>query len=217
MSNFIYIMGKSASGKDTIYKKLQENIKINIYIPYTTRPQREGEQQGKDYNFITNQEFRKFQNQNKVMEYRSYNTIKANGEKDIWTYATIDDEQWKAQGSFMSIGTLESYTNILKYLKEHPEKNLNMVPVYIYIDEIERRKRALEREKKEQNPNIKEMERRLKADNIDFSEEKLKQAQITEAETFENYDLQICVNKILDYIKTKEGTIKKEIEDNERK
>ena len=208
MPNLIYIMGKSATGKDTIYKKLQENIKINIYIPYTTRPKREGEQNGNAYNFITNQEFKEFQNQNKVMEYRSYNTIKANGEKDIWTYATIDDEQWKAQGNFMSIGTLESFTSILKYLKKHPEKNLNMVPVYIYIDEIERRKRALERENKEQIPNLKEMERRLKADNIDFSEEKLKQAGITSLETFENYDLQICVNKILEYIKNKEGTTK---------
>ena len=35
-------------------------------------------------------------------------------------------------------------------------------------------------------------------------------------ETFENYDLQICVKKILDYIKTKGVTIKKEIEDEER-
>ena len=204
MSNFIYIIGKSASGKDTIYRKLQENIKTNIYVPYTTRPKREGEQHGKDYYFITKQEFSELQNQEKVMEYRSYNTISANGEKDIWTYATIDDEQWKAQGDFMSIGTLESYTNIFKYLQQHPEKNLNMVPVYIYIDEEERRKRALERENKQQIPNLKEMERRFKADNIDFTEEKLKEAGISDMETFENYDLQKCVQEILEYIRTKE-------------
>ena len=204
MSNFIYIMGKSASGKDTIYKKLKENLKMNTYVPYTTRPRREGEQQGKDYNFITNQEFKEFQNQDKVMEYRRYNTFKANGEKDIWTYATIDDEQWNVEGDFMSIGTLESYNGILKYLKNHKEKNLNMIPVYIYIDEIERKRRALERENKQQVPNLKEMERRLKADNIDFLDEKLKEAGITALETFENYDLQTCVQKILEYIKTKE-------------
>ena len=201
MSNFIYIIGKSAAGKDTIYKKLQESVKANIYVPYTTRPKREGEQQGKDYNFITKLEFKELQNKGKVMEYRNYNTLKANGEKDIWTYATIDDKQWKAPGDFMSVGTLESYTNILKYLKQHSEKNLKMIPIYIYIDEIARRRRALERENKQQNPNLKEMERRIEADNIDFSEEKLKKAGITTLETFENNDLQVCVMKILEYIK----------------
>ena len=201
MSNFIYIIGKSAAGKDTIYKKLQESVKANIYVPYTTRPKREGEQQGKDYNFITKLEFKELQNKGKVMEYRNYNTLKANGEKDIWTYATIDDKQWKAPGDFMSVGTLESYTNILKYLKQHSEKNLKMIPIYIYIDEIARRRRALERENKQQNPNLKEMERRIEADNIDFSEEKLKKAGITTLETFENNELQVCVMKILEYIK----------------
>ena len=216
MPNFIYIIGKSASGKDTIYRKLQESMKTNIYVPYTTRPKREGEQHGKDYYFITKQEFSELQNQDKVMEYRSYNTISANGEKDIWTYATIDDEQWKAQGDFMSIGTLESYTNIFKYLQQHPEKNLNIVPVYIYINEEERRKRALERENKQQIPNLKEMERRFKADNIDFTEEKLKEAGISTRETFENYDLQKCVQEILEYIKTKDTTRKVERKENEK-
>ena len=214
MSNFIYIIGKSASGKDTIYKNLQENIKTNIYVPYTTRPKREGEQHGKDYYFITKKEFIEFQNQDKVMEYRNYNTYKANGEEDIWTYATIDDEQWNAQGDFMSIGTLESYTNIFKYLQKHQEKNLNMIPVYIYIDEEERRKRALERENKQKIPNIKEMERRFKADNIDFTEEKLKKAGISSKETFQNYDLQKCIQEILEYIKSKENITKVEIQKN---
>lgn len=218
MQNLIYIMGKSATGKDTIYQKIKEKLDTNIYIPYTTRPQRDGEEQGREYYFITNEQFKKMLENNKVMEYRSYNTVKANGEKDIWTYATIDDKQWKKQGNFLSIGTLESYNSILKYLKEHPEKNLNMVPVYISIDENERRKRAIKREGKQKNRNFKEMERRIKADNIDFSEQKLKEAGITENETFLNYDLHTCIENILKYvqIKTKETTCKKEKEDDER-
>ena len=95
MANIIYIMGKSATGKDTIYKELKEKINVNSYVSYTTRPKREGETQGIDYNFITREEFCKLQKQNKVMEYRNYNTINANGEKDVWTYATIDDNQWR--------------------------------------------------------------------------------------------------------------------------
>ena len=46
------------------------------------------------------------------------------------------------------------------------------------------------------------MERRLKADNIDFSDDKLMQAGITAKETFENYNLEKCVERILNYIET---------------
>ena len=47
---------------------------------------------------------------------------------------------------------------------------------------------------------MEEIERRLQADNIDFEEEKLKQAGITKKQRFQNYDLQECVNKIKNYI-----------------
>ena len=203
MSNLIYIMGKSSAGKDTIYQKVKERIDTNLYIPYTTRPMREGEAQGREYNFITREEFNKLENEQKVMENRNYNVINKNGEKDIWTYATIADDQWKQDGDFLSIGTLESYTSILRYLKNHPEKELKMVPVYIYISEEERRKRATARENQQAKPNFEEMERRLKADNIDFSEEKLKEAGISKFETFENYNLEKCVNEIIEYIQRK--------------
>lgn len=203
MPNIIYIMGKSSAGKDTIYKKVKERIDTNLYIPYTTRPMREGEIQGREYNFITREEFNKLENEQKVMENRNYNVINKNGEKDIWTYATIADDQWKQDGDFLSIGTLESYTSILRYLKNHPEKDLKMVPVYICISEEERRKRATARENQQAKPNFEEMERRLKADNIDFSEENLREAGISKFETFENYDLEKCVNEIIEYIQRK--------------
>ena len=203
MPNIIYIMGKSSAGKDTIYQKVKERINTNLYIPYTTRPIREGEIQGREYNFITREEFNKLKDEQKVMENRNYNVINKNGEKDIWTYATIADNQWKQEGDFLSIGTLESYMSILKYLKNHPEKNLRMLPVYIHISEEERRKRATAREKQQVKPNFEEIERRLKADNIDFSEENLREAGISKFETFENYDLEKCVNEIIEYIERK--------------
>lgn len=218
MSNFIYIMGKSATGKDTIYKKLLKQLEINTYVPYTTRPKRAGEKQGKEYFFITNEQFEEIQKMHRVMEYRSYNVINSNGENDIWTYATVDDKQWKREGDFITTGTLESYKNILAYLKQHPERDISMLPIYISIDERERRKRAIEREQKQQKPNFEEMRRRLKADNLDFSAENLMEAGITKNETFENYDLQKCVDNILEYVslKTNVKTSKKEIEEEER-
>lgn len=208
MSNLIYIMGKSSAGKDTVYKSLKDEIDTNIYIPYTTRPMREGEKEGREYYFLVKKQLEELQKQDKVMECRNYNVINKSGEKDIWTYATIADSQWDKAGDFITIGTLESYASIIKYLKEHPEKDLNMIPVYIAIDEIERERRARKREESQKKPNYEEMERRLKADNVDFSEEKLREAGIGAKQTFENYDLDKCVESIIKYIqREKEKTL----------
>lgn len=39
MGHIFYVMGKSASGKDTIYKILRERLpQIRTVVPYTTRP-----------------------------------------------------------------------------------------------------------------------------------------------------------------------------------
>lgn len=200
MANLVYIMGKSSAGKDTVYQRIKDEIDTNQYVPYTTRPKRDGEQEGREYNFLNREQFEELQKQEKVMEYRNYNVINAKGEKDIWTYATIADSQWEKQGDFLSIGTLESYVSIMKYLEEHPEKNLNILPVYIFVDENEREKRARKREESQAKPNYEEMIRRLKADNIDFSEEKLKEAGIGKKQTFENYDLDKCIQNIIRYV-----------------
>ena len=193
MSNFIYIMGKSASGKDTIYKRIKEQIDVKTYVLYTTRPIRTGEQEGVDYHYVSDEQMLKFKQEGKVIESRTYQTVKG-----PWTYATIADEQLEQNGDILTVGTLESYNKIKEYYED--KKDTKLLPVYITIDEEERRKRALEREKKQKNPNYEEVERRIKADNIDFSEENLKKAGIGQNETFENYDLDKCVESIVTYI-----------------
>lgn len=193
MSNFIYIMGKSASGKDTIYKRIKEQIDVKTYVLYTTRPIRTGEQEGVDYHYVSDEQMLKFKQEGKVIESRTYQTVKG-----PWTYATIADEQLEQNGDILTVGTLESYNKIKEYYED--KEDTKLLPVYITIDEEERRKRALEREKKQKNPNYEEVERRIKADNIDFSEENLKKAGIGQNETFENYDLDKCVESIVTYI-----------------
>ena len=55
MSNIFYLMGKSSSGKDTLYRKLMEqNRLLKGIVSYTTRPQRAGETDGKEYFFAVN-------------------------------------------------------------------------------------------------------------------------------------------------------------------
>ena len=47
MGKIFYVMGKSASGKDTIYKELRERIpELKTVVLYTTRPIRDGETEG---------------------------------------------------------------------------------------------------------------------------------------------------------------------------
>lgn len=193
MSNFIYIMGKSASGKDTIYKKIKEQIDVKTYVLYTTRPIRTGEQEGVDYHYVSDEQMLKFKQEGKVIESRTYQTVKG-----PWTYATIADKQLEQSGDIITIGTLESYNKIKEYYED--KKDTKLLPVYITIDEEERRKRALKREKRQKNPNYEEVERRFKADNIDFSEENLKKAGIGENQIFENYDLDKCIESIVKYI-----------------
>lgn len=193
MSNFFYIMGKSSSGKDTMYKRIKEQIDINTYILYTTRPIRKGEKEGVDYHYISNEKMEELIKAGKVLESRTYQTV--NGP---WIYATVADEQLEQEGDIITVGTLESYRDIKEYYKDKTDTKL--IPIYIFIDEQERRKRAIEREEKQTNPNYAEVERRIKADNIDFSEENLKKAGITTNETFYNYDLDRCVSQIIDYM-----------------
>ena len=193
MTKIYYIMGKSAVGKDTIYKRIREKIDIKNYTLYTTRPIRVGEKEGVDYFFVTDKEIEKFEKEGMIIESRTYNTVQG-----PWTYATILDEQLKKQGNILTIGTLESYAKIKKYFEK--DKEIQVIPIYITVNNEELKRRAVTREKKQQKPNFEEVERRIKADNIDFSKEKLEQCGITKKETFENYDLETCVDEIIKYI-----------------
>ena len=53
MGKIFYIMGKSSSGKDTIYSRLLQDSELGLsrIVLYTTRPMREGETEGKEYHF----------------------------------------------------------------------------------------------------------------------------------------------------------------------
>ena len=52
MGRIFYIMGKSATGKDTVFKELlKRRPELTTVVPYTTRPIREGETDGVEYFF----------------------------------------------------------------------------------------------------------------------------------------------------------------------
>ena len=53
MGKIFYIMGKSSSGKDSIYRMLEEDQELGLkrLVIYTTRPIRDGEKNGREYFF----------------------------------------------------------------------------------------------------------------------------------------------------------------------
>ena len=74
MGKIFYIMGKSSSGKDTIYSRIMQDkeLHLNKIILYTTRPMREGEESGREYHFVDEKVFQKFREQGRIIESRTY-------------------------------------------------------------------------------------------------------------------------------------------------
>ena len=77
MGKIFYIMGKSSSGKDTIYSRLLQDSELGLsrIVLYTTRPMREGETEGKEYHFTDRDFYEKLQAMGKVIEARTYQTV----------------------------------------------------------------------------------------------------------------------------------------------
>ena len=69
--------GKSSSGKDTIYRSLLEceSLGLNKLIPYTTRPIRAGEMNGREYFFTEEAGLEKLRESGRVIEERVYHTM----------------------------------------------------------------------------------------------------------------------------------------------
>ncbi len=186
MSKIFYLMGKSASGKDTIYKQIKERMpELKTIVIYTTRPIREGEMEGVEYHFVDDNKLQEFQRAGKVIELREYNTVHG-----VWKYFTVDDGQFDAEDNYIAIGTLESYKGMREHLGED-----KLVPIYIEVDDGVRLERALSRERKQKEPKYEELCRRFLADAVDFSMDKLREAGITR--TFFNIDMEKCVDEIL--------------------
>ncbi len=185
------VMGKSATGKDTIYGKLLKNGRYGLetIVPYTTRPIREGEEEGREYHFTDEEGFAKLSKEGKVIEDRAYNTVHG-----LWRYFTVSDGIFPDR-DYIIIGTLQQYSSLKDYYGAE-----RVCPIYVELDDGARLQRALDREKKQKEPKYTEMCRRFLADSEDFSEENLRKAGIEKR--FVNDDIESCVTKIEDYIGT---------------
>lgn len=190
MGKIYCLMGKSASGKDTLYGMIRAlRPELLEYVMYATRPMRTGETDGVTYHFVTPEYLSEVEKKGLLIESRTYNT--AHGP---WTYATVDDGQVDLlKGSYLMPSTLESFIKLRDYYGKE-----NVIPLYVEVDDGERLQRALNRERSQKEPKYKELCRRFLADSEDFSDEKLAEAGIKTR--YQNLDAAECAAVITESI-----------------
>ena len=194
MNEIVFIAGKSASGKDRIYRELSEDkaLGLNKITMYTTRPLRSGEAEGREYHFVDDDTAKRLENENKIIEIRCYDTVFG-----VWKYFTADDGQIDlASGKrYIVIGTLEAYDKFCEYYG-----NEHIMPIYIEVDDGVRLIRAVKREMEQENPHYEELCRRFLADAKDFSEENIRKSGITRRFA-NNGEFDDCVDEIRQALK----------------
>ena len=194
MGYIFHLMGKSSSGKDTIYRELVklEKDRLAPIVMYTTRPIRSGEMDHREYHFVDLDCYETMLREGRVIEERVYHTVHGD-----WHYFTADDGQIDLdEKNYLMIGTLESFLKLRDYYGE-----ASVLPLYVEVEDKERLLRAIERESRQETPSYPEVCRRFLADDADFSEEKLAHAGITKR--FENRDLAACLEEMRLYISGK--------------
>lgn len=83
------LFGESSAGKDTIQHWLERKLKnIHGMISYTSRPPRDYEIEGREYHFISQEEFEKLIVENKMLEHTCFNN---------WYYGTYINELQKVK------------------------------------------------------------------------------------------------------------------------
>ena len=189
MGKLFYIMGKSASGKDTIYQKLLEHPALDFkrLVIYTTRPIRDGEKDGQEYYFVDEDAFQQMKAEGKIIEDREYYTVYG-----LWRYFTAANLQLDKY-DYLGIGTLESFVQLKKYYGEEA-----ICPLYIEVEDGERLKRAIAREETQDIPKYEVMCRRFLADCVDFTEDKIKEAGIVRR--FQNIESNRTLQEIENYL-----------------
>ena len=158
----IIILGQSGSGKDYLRKEL---IKLGLrYSPkFTTRPKREGEINGQDYDYIDYNLYCELHKEGKIKTTQSFIINNVN-----WYYG-ITKENWDNNQIFiMTPYELDQINS---------EELKGCFVVYLNIDLETRRSRIMER--KDYNDSI---ERRLMADAEDFKNFKKYDLSITDSE-----------------------------------
>lgn len=140
----IILVGESGSGKSTIERILEEKYGYERTISYTTRPPRDGEKDGVDYYFISEDEFIEKFNSKYFVETGAYNG---------WFYGTTKDQY---RNNTVCVLTPHGLRQISKNIKDN-----NIIKISFYI-KVPRRDRLIQM--LERGDNIDEAIRRNQSD-----------------------------------------------------
>tara|TARA_R110000772_G_scaffold59349_3_gene134420 strand:- start:1415 stop:1888 length:474 start_codon:yes stop_codon:yes gene_type:complete len=141
----IVLVGKAASGKDFLRKRLM-NTGFTYGVSHTTRKPRVGEVEGKDYFFISKEEFLELIDAGKMVEYQEFNG---------WYYGMAT---WIWNEADIVILNAEAVDLLSEELRNQ------CTVIYLDIDRNIREQRMLER-----NDHQDSTERRLTADDEQFA------------------------------------------------
>jgi guanylate kinase len=153
----VALMGKSGAGKDTVLNaimRLGDTEKYHKIVSCTTRPPREGEVEGDDYYFISEEKF--------TLEMYKGNFIEAT-DFNNWFYGALVSS---LNPDKINLGIFTP-TGVEALLETASSYDLDVLPIMINCADKTRIQRALDRE---EFPNVEEICRRFGADEADFAQ-----------------------------------------------
>ena len=178
------LFGESSAGKDSIQHWLTSTLKnTHEIISYTTRPKRDYEKNGKEYYFISDEEFMKLFLKNEFLETSVFNKWFYGTSKKSLNLDKLNIGVFNPQG----IRSLLSHSDII-----------NVLPVWIQSYDKERLLRSL---KREISPNCEEICRRFLADKEDFKNIDFEHEIFLNNEGKDNYYGFLNRPKILNFLK----------------
>lgn len=157
-SKLIILSSSSSCGKDYLLKELFNRGVVKTLLSTTTRPKRPSEQQGREYNFVTEEEFDK----KDFVEKRLYRV--ANG--DTWYYGLSYDEIFKCYdipGNYAVILDVQGMRKLKQYINRFFGDGVEVITIMLQASYYTRLKRYLNRDKIDDEL-VKECCRRLLAD-----------------------------------------------------
>ncbi len=167
----LIIIGKSGSGKDFLLHELSK-VGIKSSAKITTRPKRDLEVDGINYQFKTNEEFDNLTKSNNLLVSQQF----VNNKGDIWKYGISRMDYDENQAFIMT-------PNELSQILEEDRKGIFVV--YLDIDRGIRESRLISR-----NDNNDSIRRRLDSDESDFSQFKDYDLRITDP----NFDVDLVLD-----------------------
>lgn len=188
----LILIGKSGSGKDAVLQKLVEEYGFDRIVSNTTRPMRDGEQDGVNYNYITKKQFLGGVERDEYIEYRSYNTV-FDGKADTWYYGSPKMQLDTGKNSVAILDVQGAQDFISYYGKD------NCCVIEVSVPNALREQRARERGSFSES----EWRRRAADDDIKFAPEIT--SSIVDARINNSGDLESTVLKCVSQIKVKEN------------